>query len=291
MTTNHVDFEVLCALAASGNLTSTERAELNEHAEHCVHCQNRLVEMRQLGTRLFLAHELNIPAKRVPKGMQERFSARAIREGIPLSSPSPGVGFSALGLVTALLVVLLLAAATLKDHPAAKSVAEIGVPDTPHLSQVFSQKVRSSEGVANHPRRARTRRVLNRQVSFPEARGSSSAVFPDLSELQGPPFTFTPYSRTAGMRPYSVSLTIISPEILSSFASPHKAPIPTLDITSDVFRHNAPHLLAVSDHAAFGSVGFRGNFDLASPAAQIFPLLKVDFKTNAFQPGQTRSSQ
>ena len=115
MTTNHVDFEVLCALAASGDLTKAERARLSDHVQQCVLCYNRLFEMRQLGIQLFLAQALKTPTRRLPRGMQERFSARAISEGIPLSSRSQGVGFSPLGLVTALLVVLLMVAATLRD--------------------------------------------------------------------------------------------------------------------------------------------------------------------------------
>ncbi len=93
MTTNHTYFEVMCALAASGQLTKTEHAELREHSEHCVLCRNRLVEMRQSGFQLFLARAFKTPSKRLPKGMQERFAARAISEGIPLSSRSAGIGF------------------------------------------------------------------------------------------------------------------------------------------------------------------------------------------------------
>jgi len=111
MTTNHTYFEVMCSLAASGQLTKTEQVELREHSEHCVLCRNRLVEMRQSGFQLFLARAFKTPSKRLPKGMQERFAARAISEGIPLSSRSAGTGFNALGMVTVLLLVLLLVAA------------------------------------------------------------------------------------------------------------------------------------------------------------------------------------
>ena len=152
MTTNHVDFEVLCALAASGDLTKAERARLSDHVQQCVLCHNRLLEMRQLGIRLFLAQALKTPTRRLPRGMQERFSARAISEGIPLSSRSQGVGFSALGLVTALLVVLLMVAATLRDGWFRRSVAEKDVADTPHVSQVLRQEIRSPEGVSKHSR-------------------------------------------------------------------------------------------------------------------------------------------
>ena len=118
MTVDHGDFEVGCALAASGLLTRTELAELSEHAAHCVLCHDRLVEFRRAGIQLFLVHGLKNSGERLPKGMQQRFVARAIREGIPLRSPSRGVRFSALGSVTILLVALLLMVATLNNGDA-----------------------------------------------------------------------------------------------------------------------------------------------------------------------------
>lgn len=277
MTTNHVDFEVLCALAASGDLTKGERARLSDHVQQCVLCHNRLLELRQLGIRLFLAQALKTPTRRLPRGMQERFSARAISEGIPLSSRSQGVGFSALGLVTALLVVLLMVAATLRDGWFRRSVAEKDVADTPHVSQVLRQEIRSPEGVSKHSR-VRTRRGGHRP---------SSAVFADLSALQGRQFTFTPYSRNAGMRAYPLSTTVRLPEIVPSFAYQHRAPKLSLDATSEVFRYIAPHLLAQCEHGESGLYSFRSRLDSAPPAAQSFPLLKVDFKANAFQPMQS----
>jgi hypothetical protein len=277
MTTNHVDFEVLCALAASGDLTKAERARLSDHVQQCVLCHNRLSDMRQLGIQLFLAQALKSPTRRLPRGMQERFSARAISEGIPLSSRSQGVGLNALGLVTALLVVLLMVAATLRDGPFRRSVAETDVADTRHVSQVLKQETISPEGVSKHSRRGRTRRGGQRP---------SSAVLADLSALQGRQFTFTPYSRSAGMRTYPLSTTVRLPEIVPSFVYQHRAPKLSLDVTSEVFRHIAPHLLAQCEHGEFGLYSFRSRLDAAAPAAQSFPLLKVDFKANAFQPMQ-----
>ena len=67
MTTNHGEFEILCALAASDSLTKTEHAELGEHAGHCVLCRNRLVEMRQVGFQLFLAGAFKTNSKQLPK--------------------------------------------------------------------------------------------------------------------------------------------------------------------------------------------------------------------------------
>ena len=148
MTTNHGDFEILCALAACGQLTKMERAELREHADHCVSCHTRLVEMRQVGIQLLLARAFKTRSKQLPKGMQERFAARAISEGIPLSSRPTGVGFSALGLVTVLLVALLLVTATLTDRALPRSVVGTGVAGTSHGSGLRNQD--SSRGLPNH---------------------------------------------------------------------------------------------------------------------------------------------
>lgn len=59
MTMNHAHFEMLCALAASRQLTSAELAEFHEHSERCSSCRDRLAEMTQLGAWLFCAHAVS----------------------------------------------------------------------------------------------------------------------------------------------------------------------------------------------------------------------------------------
>ena len=125
MSAGHDEFEVLCALAASGDLTKTEHAALREHLRDCLSCQNYLIEMRRLAIPLLLAQRLKTPGKQLRKGLQVRFAERAIRSGIPLSPRSAGVGLSALGMVTVVLVVLLLVTATLQ-HTSRSSVVEKG---------------------------------------------------------------------------------------------------------------------------------------------------------------------
>jgi hypothetical protein len=268
MTTNHVDFEVLCALAVIGDLTKAECDELSEHVEHCPLCHDRLLEMRRLGVQLFFAQARQTPIKRLPKGMQERFSARAISEGIPLSVRSQGVGFRSLGLVTVLLVALLLVTATLKDGPLGKPFGETGGVEISQ-AEVLHKEMRLPKGISDRPRGVRARRVPNHQVPCRLVNGPSVAVF--LSAYPAPhsrQFIFTPYVRNSGMRAYPLSTTIRLPEVVPSFTSPHATPKLTLDATSEVFRHNAPHLLlAESDHGAFGLVhppaqSFRGSLDL-----------------------------
>ena len=154
MTVDHGDFEVVCALAASGLLTRTELAELSEHTAHCVVCHDRLVEFRRAGIRLLLASGLKNSGERLPKGMQQRFVARAIREGIPLRSSSRGVGFSALGSVTVLLVALLMAVATLNNG------GDTGLAYTSHGPVAIDTQTSTAQEIPAHAVAAR--RVLRR---------------------------------------------------------------------------------------------------------------------------------
>lgn len=84
MTEDHGYFEVLCALAASGQLTRSEAAELHEHTRHCEACRSRITEWNVLGAQLWVAHAWKDPSARLPRGMKQRFVTRAIREGVPL---------------------------------------------------------------------------------------------------------------------------------------------------------------------------------------------------------------
>jgi hypothetical protein len=164
MTVDHGDFEVVCALAASGLLTRTELAELSEHAAHCVLCHDRLVEFRRAGIQLLLVHGLKNSGERLPKGMQQRFVARAIGEGIPLRSPSRGIRLSALGSVTVLLVALLLTIATLNN-------GDTGRADTSPGPAALDMQTSTAQEIPTHavtgrrvPRRSREA-VRPRQVT------------------------------------------------------------------------------------------------------------------------------
>ena len=121
MTVNHNHFELLCALAASDELTEPELVELNEHSLECVSCRNRIQEMTGINACLVLSHAFNHRNGRLPEGMQERFIARAIKEGVPLNSPSTA-GLGNLGLASALFIVLLVTAAAIRTGPFSRPV-------------------------------------------------------------------------------------------------------------------------------------------------------------------------
>jgi hypothetical protein len=282
MSRSHDEFEVLCALAASGDLTRTEYADLREHLRDCLSCQGCLLEMRRLAIPLLFAQQLKTPGKQLRKGLQERFAERAIREGIPLSPRSQGVGLSALVVVTVVLVVLLLVTATLQHSPARRPFVDAGVAESAQVSA----PLHTANSLASLPVPARLRRIRR-------DRRSSSAVSPvtkpelpaiELAALSGHQFTFTISSRNAGMRAYPSSTTISLPEVVPSLTFAHRAPGLSLDTTSEVFRHNAPHLLAESDHGASAPIHFRSN--LASQSLDLNTyrnMLKANFKTNGFE--------
>ena len=120
MTGSHRHFEYLCLLAAGQALSEPEEAALRRHAQDCMPCRDRLRELAQLESHLLLLHAGKHRAGRLPQGMRERFIARAIAEGVPLTSSSP-TSFGKLGLASMLLTALLLLAA----------VVNAGLPTTP----------------------------------------------------------------------------------------------------------------------------------------------------------------
>jgi hypothetical protein len=84
MIDSHMTFETLCALASGGQLTEKELSDLQLHSDACAVCREQLHEMGQVAEGLFLSYALAESHQRIPKGMRERFIARANCEGIPL---------------------------------------------------------------------------------------------------------------------------------------------------------------------------------------------------------------
>ncbi len=280
MIAGHDDFEVLCALAATGDLTKAEHAALREHLKKCFACQSRLIEMRRIAIPLLLAQQLKTPGKQSRKGMQERFAERAIGEGIPLRSRPQGVGFSALGIVTVVLAVLLLITATLQHSPTRRPVVDKGVAESAQVSAPF----RNQNRIASFPAPARVRRRSRRSSSTvsPVTKPDLPAI--ELAALSGHQFTFTLASRNLGMRAYPSSTAIRLPEVVPSLNFAQRAPGLSLDTTSEVFRHNAPHLLAEFEYGASSPLHFQSN--LASQSLDLDTYrsaFKANFKTDGLE--------
>ncbi len=273
MSGSHDEFEVLCALAASGDLTETEHAALREHLRDCLSCRNNLIELRRLAISLLLA-QLKTPGKQLRKGLQERFAERARQSGIPLSPRSEGVGFSALGLVTVVLVVLLLVTATLQ-HASRSSVLDKG---SPVIAQI-APPLHKTDSTTSRPAAAKVRRSRRERRST----AVSLVAKPALGTFEpaiwsGHPFTFSLYARNSA-RAYLLPATLKLSEAVPSLTFSSRASGLTLDTASDFFRHNAP-----SERAAFAPIRFRSN--LASQSLDLDTYRnkwQTNFKSNGFE--------
>lgn len=120
MIVRHLHFEILCALAPTGQLSPREADELLRHSRRCTLCAARLAELSHLGSELLRVEANRSPYSLPCKGLQERFVARAIRDGVPLhaamsvshQSPRP---LTALRIVVAAMAMTILIAATLRS--------------------------------------------------------------------------------------------------------------------------------------------------------------------------------
>ena len=182
MTANHNHFELLCALAASDQLTEPELVELNQHSRECVSCRNRIQEMTRINACLVMSHAFNHRNRRLPKGMRERFIARAIKEGVPLNSPST-VGLGNLGLASALFIVLLLTAAAIRTGPFSRPAVDTNHFDAARLANPVQVTIPPSSTISLRPRR-RDRRSVRVQWRP----GPSGASTGHLEAFQNPYF-------------------------------------------------------------------------------------------------------
>ena len=90
MNRDHKHYEIQSALAAVGQLTESELADLEHHAAACTSCRNHLSEMAKISRVCFLLHASKVK-ERAPEGMQERFIERAAHAGIPIGNLSSGL--------------------------------------------------------------------------------------------------------------------------------------------------------------------------------------------------------
>jgi hypothetical protein len=263
MSTCRGEFEVLCALAASGDLTKAEHAALREHLRDCLSCQSCLVEMRRLAIPLLFAQQLKTPGKHLRKGLQERFAERAMREGIPLSSRSQGVDVGALGMVTVVLVVLLLVTATLQHSPIRSSIVDTGVAEPAQASA----PLHSPNSMTSLPAPARVRRIRrdHKPAASPVAKPELRTLEP--ATLSVHPFTFTLYARSFARRAYPLSTTIKLTDVVPSLMFPSRA-----------------SGLALDTAGAFAPTHFLSTLAAQRPDPDTYRnTWKANFKTSGFE--------
>jgi len=185
------DHEVVCALAASGQLDACEKAEFDEHCKECRACRDELEDLAWIGAGLRLeAVRQAVPAS-LPAGSLERFRARAMREGIV---PRTGSSRASTSYALASVAAMFLLAAGMMLVPRGRDVGpDVALSATP--SVVVPRSVRVGVGggtpMARGAKvmRARSARhlVVRRDAEvrdasligqrFPEAMGASYPFF------------------------------------------------------------------------------------------------------------------
>jgi hypothetical protein len=139
----HEKFELLCTLAAIGQIRDADLWELKRHIDECIDCQRRIYDFAQISAQALplLGDEYGKP--RSPHAMTTRFVERAQAEGIPLqrfgqvfpSRLSFGRrGWNEVLAAALLLVVIITASISHSFHLRARSVArgttaEFRLPD------------------------------------------------------------------------------------------------------------------------------------------------------------------
>jgi hypothetical protein len=125
----HEQYEELCALAASGQASEAELADLRSHLDGCPGCRSAAYDFTQISAQGLA----QVAAKRlhcdIPSGMTQRFVARARSEGIeirrehvvPVVRPRRANEWLALGAVAALALVAALLAIGRHRAPIAAS--------------------------------------------------------------------------------------------------------------------------------------------------------------------------
>jgi hypothetical protein len=83
---DHEPYEVLCALAATGQLVGPEKANFDDHCIQCPACRRQLQDLISIGWQLQENAAIHAISAPMAAGSLERFRTRAIREGIALRS-------------------------------------------------------------------------------------------------------------------------------------------------------------------------------------------------------------
>jgi hypothetical protein len=272
MTSNHNYFEFLCTLAVADELAGPELAQLHEHALQCVSCRNRIQEMTRTNACLLLSHSFNHRNGRLPAGMRERFIARAVKEGVPLHSPST-VGLGNLGLASALFIILLVTAAAIRTGPFSRPVVDAGHFDAAQLSNPVHLRSPAAPDYTMNilpRRRDRSHGARSRSVQVQWRLDPSGALPGHLATFQNryfPAALSSPHSMLAAM-PSDVGRPSSWPYMPSRFS---------LAAPPALIRESALRLLADSEHGAANPMTLPAEFTFATPGAPGFhPALDID---------------
>jgi hypothetical protein len=271
MTSNHNYFEFLCARGASDELTGHELAVLREHSLECAPCRNRIREMTKTNACLLLSHAFNHRNRRLPEGMRERFIARAIKEGVPLTPPS-AVGLGNLGVASALFIVVLLTAAAIRTGPFSRPVVDPGHFDAAQLTKsVHAIKPTPPDSTMNLLARRRDRsRAKSRSVQVQWRLDPSRA-------LPSHPETFQNHYFPAALASPHYLLAAMPPDVGRLSSWPYMPSRFRLAVPPALVRDSALRLLADSEHGTTNPMVIPSEFTVAIPAATGFhPALDMN---------------
>ncbi len=130
--------EFQIALAASGQLTHAELAELELHAATCPSCHACLADMARINRQLFLLQAGTIRTRTTPPGMQERFLKRASHAGLAMRQ-RPSKTFYPLAAQAAMAAIILTVALSFSWK--ALSAREERTNPAPHPIMARAQSV------------------------------------------------------------------------------------------------------------------------------------------------------
>ena len=110
----HEHYEELCAVAASGQASEVELADLRSHLETCPSCRSLAYDFTEIGAQGLSVLAAERQRRQIPSGMTSRFVARARSEGIEISRETGGrmpkrnrfAVFAAIGVVAALALIV-----------------------------------------------------------------------------------------------------------------------------------------------------------------------------------------
>jgi hypothetical protein len=271
MTSNHNHFEFLCALAASDELTGPELIELREHSLECVSCRNRIHEMAKINACLLLSHASNHRNGRLPEGMREGFIARAIKEGVPLTSPS-AVGLGNLGVASALFIILLVTATAIRTGPFSRPVVDAGHFDAAQ----YTKSVRATNPTPPDS----TMNLLPRRRDRSRARPRSVQVQWRLDPSRALPVhpeTFQNHYFPAALSSPHYLLAAMPSDVGRLSSWPYMPSRFKLEVPPTLVRDSALRLLADSEHGTANPMIIPSEFTFATPAAPGFhPALDMD---------------
>jgi hypothetical protein len=121
---DHGKFQLLCALAVTGQIGEADLRDLWLHLEGCGDCQDRIADFAQISAQALPLAGEKYRKPRSPKAMTARFMERARSEGIRLQEPKrlmpAALSFGALGwksnVGAALLLIAIIAGIVNSTH-------------------------------------------------------------------------------------------------------------------------------------------------------------------------------